>query len=67
MMSLDNAVDEAELGAWSERLRAGPRARPRDVAFSGEPKVDGLAMSLTYERGASSKLRRVVTASPART
>ena len=53
MMSLDNAFDEAELRAWGERLRRpGSRARPRRrSAFSCEPKVDGVAMSLTYEHG----------------
>jgi len=52
MMSLDNAFDEDELRAWGERLRrADPDLDLDTLAFSSEPKVDGVAMSLTYERG----------------
>ncbi len=52
MMSLDNAFDEDELRAWGERLRrAEPDLDLDTLAFSSEPKVDGVAMSLTYERG----------------
>jgi DNA ligase (NAD+) len=52
MMSLDNAFDETELRAWSERLRRqDPSLDLEALAFSCEPKVDGVAMSLTYERG----------------
>ena len=52
MMSLDNAFDEGELRAWAERLRRqAPDLDLESLAFSCEPKVDGVAMSLTYERG----------------
>ncbi len=52
MMSLDNAFDEDELRAWGGRLvRAVPTLDLETVPFSSEPKVDGVAMSLTYERG----------------
>ena len=52
MMSLDNAFDESELGAWAERLRrVVPDLDLGTLAFSTEPKVDGVAMSLTYEGG----------------
>ncbi|HWE66275.1 MAG TPA: NAD-dependent DNA ligase LigA [Acidimicrobiales bacterium] len=52
MMSLDNAFAEADLRAWAERLRRQvPDLDPHQVAFSCEPKVDGVAMSLTYEHG----------------
>jgi len=52
MMSLDNAFDETELRAWAERLRRqDPSLDLEALAFSCEPKVDGVAMSLTYERG----------------
>ena len=52
MMSLDNAFSEEELRAWSERLRRqAPDLDLESLAFSCEPKVDGVAMSLTYERG----------------
>jgi DNA ligase (NAD+) len=52
MMSLDNAFDDEELRAWSGRLaRVLSLASLDDVRFSVEPKIDGLAMSITYERG----------------
>ena len=52
MMSLDNAFDEDELRAWAERLRRqASELDLESLAFSCEPKVDGVAMSLTYERG----------------
>jgi DNA ligase (NAD+) len=52
MMSLDNAFEERELRAWGERLRRQePEMDLEALAFSCEPKVDGVAMSLTYEKG----------------
>ncbi|HUW01586.1 MAG TPA: NAD-dependent DNA ligase LigA [Acidimicrobiales bacterium] len=54
MMSLDNAFDQEELGAWGERLvrRLGLDADGEArLGFVCEPKIDGLAMSLRYERG----------------
>ena len=43
MLSLDNAFSEEEFQAWSERVGSGP--------FLCEPKIDGLAVSLTYKNG----------------
>jgi DNA ligase (NAD+) len=52
MMSLDNAFEEADLQAWGERLRRQiPDLDLEQLDFSSEPKVDGVAMSLTYEHG----------------
>jgi DNA ligase (NAD+) len=52
MMSLDNAFEESELRAWAERMkRQVPDLDLEALDFSCEPKVDGVAMSLTYERG----------------
>ena len=52
MMSLDNAFDEAELEAWADRLRRLlPDVDLEKLDFSCEPKVDGVAMSLTYVDG----------------
>lgn len=48
MMSLDNATSPAELEAWAARLA---RQVPPDTAFVCELKIDGLAISLRYERG----------------
>ncbi len=52
MMSLDNAFSEQELAAWRDRLgRLLPDTDLAQLAFSCEPKVDGVAMSLTYVDG----------------
>ncbi|MBV8461777.1 MAG: NAD-dependent DNA ligase LigA, partial [Acidimicrobiales bacterium] len=48
MMSLDNAFGADELTAWADRLA---RQVPADTAFVCELKIDGLAISLTYEDG----------------
>src|SRR5579862_6711514 len=52
MMSLDNAFEQPELDAWADRLgRQLPDADLGELEFSCEPKVDGVAMSLTYVDG----------------
>lgn len=52
MMSLDNAFEAAELDAWADRLRRQlPGVDLDGLDFSCEPKVDGVAMSLTYVDG----------------
>ena len=49
MMSLDNAMNEAELRAWADRVVKGlDGATP---TFVCELKFDGLAISLRYEGG----------------
>jgi len=51
MLSLANAFDDAELRAWEERL---VRLAGDDVVrtgYSAELKIDGAAVSLTYEDG----------------
>jgi DNA ligase (NAD+) len=48
MLSLDNAFDRDELFAWYARIE---RAISDPVHFVGEPKLDGLAISLLYEAG----------------
>jgi DNA ligase (NAD+) len=56
MMSLDKAYTETELRAFHSRVVKS--VGPRDLAFVIEPKFDGLAVSVTFERG---KLVRAVT------
>ena len=52
MTSLDNAMDLDELVAWGERVRRGLGPEGAAAArFVCELKIDGLAMSLRYERG----------------
>ncbi|MFH1330122.1 MAG: NAD-dependent DNA ligase LigA [Actinomycetota bacterium] len=49
MFSLDNAMSEAELDPWVARIERALGRAPSGYAC--EPKIDGLAVSLTYERG----------------
>ncbi len=50
MLSLANAFDEAELTAWEERnARINPGVRA--AGYTTEIKIDGAAVSLTYQRG----------------
>ena len=48
MLSLDNAFTEEEVRAWDARIR---RLVSDPIVFVGEPKLDGLAISLLYEDG----------------
>jgi DNA ligase (NAD+) len=48
MLSLDNAFAREELAAWYARI---VRVITDPVVFVGEPKLDGLAVSLLYEDG----------------
>jgi DNA ligase (NAD+) len=56
MLSLGNVFDEAELRAFDQRVRRGlglpaaPEPAP-DLRYVAELKIDGLAISLRYERG----------------
>src|SRR4029079_15342668 len=50
MLSLGNAFDEGDLRAWRERV-ARVLGEDAPVAFVVEPKIDGLAIALTYEHG----------------
>ena len=49
MLSLDNTYDEGDFHAFGERLQKA--LGTSEVDFVVEPKVDGVALSLTYERG----------------
>lgn len=53
MLSLDNAFSDEELGDFHRRI--GERLKLEDAAntldYAAEPKLDGAAVSLLYERG----------------
>jgi DNA ligase (NAD+) len=53
MLSLDNAFGDDDVVDFVERIRRFLRL-PADepIAFTAEPKIDGLSMSLRYEDGA---------------
>jgi DNA ligase (NAD+) len=55
MLSLQNAFDEEEIRAWDRRVRA---VVGDEVTYVCELKIDGLAISLTYEVVTSSPLPR---------
>ncbi|HRF73782.1 MAG TPA: NAD-dependent DNA ligase LigA [Accumulibacter sp.] len=57
MLSLSNAFADDEVAAFDHRVREGLAAEG-EIAYSAEPKFDGLAVSLTYEMGV---LRRGAT------
>jgi len=56
MMSLDNTYSKDEFFAFVERVEKGLEGQ--EIRFSVEPKIDGVAVSVTYERG---ELVRAVT------
>src|SRR6202167_5833159 len=52
MLSLDNAFAESDVVDFVGRIRRFLRLGENDeIAFSAEPKIDGLSMSLRYENG----------------
>jgi DNA ligase (NAD+) len=54
MLSLANARNEEELRAWETRIRNHLKRldiTAAEFSYTSEPKIDGLAISLTYEDG----------------
>jgi DNA ligase (NAD+) len=51
MLSLDNVFDVEELRQWSDRAAKTLQQDPESIRFVVEPKIDGLALSITYDAG----------------
>ncbi len=51
MISLGNAFNEEEVGEWEERIARLVGEDARRAGFVAELKIDGTAVSLTYENG----------------
>jgi DNA ligase (NAD+) len=51
MLSLDNAMDAAEMRAFDERVRRMLGWGDRPLPLMAEPKLDGAAVELIYEEG----------------
>ncbi len=53
MLSLGNAFSDEEIADFVDRVRRFLGIKPDDepVAFTAEPKIDGLSISLRYEHG----------------
>jgi len=51
MLSLDNAFADADVVEFGQKIRRFLDMDGGPIAYSGEPKIDGLSISLLYEGG----------------
>ena len=66
MGSLDKVTTDEALEKWADDVRKRLDS-DEPVAFVTEPKIDGLAINLTYEDGVLRAAQRAATGSRART
>lgn len=57
MLSLENVFSTEELSEFNRRVRDGLGTK-KDIIYAVEPKLDGVAVSLVYEKG---RLQRAIT------
>jgi DNA ligase (NAD+) len=51
MLSLANAFSDEDVADFVERIRRFLSLKDETIAFTAEPKIDGLSLSLRYENG----------------
>jgi len=51
MLSLDNVFNEKDIQAFAQRVAERLEIQAKSLSFSCEPKLDGVAVSLVYEKG----------------
>lgn len=51
MLSLQNAIEPAAIEDWVEQIATFLQVSPGSFVFTAEPKMDGVAVELVYERG----------------